>query len=876
VAGTVGTTPTGTVQFYDAGIPLGSPVSLSGGSAAYVTSALALGTHNITAIYSGDATHQPATSPALPFTVVSTGTLTAGCFTYNGPATLPQGTPFTLTTQVKSSPAPGPTPSGTFELDLPFGSGVGGSQKVSGSTPFTLSFTLNTSAAPVSAGIAISQYGLIYVGSFDYTLTQTCASEPAITITGATTTSLTTTAVSPVLAGTPFTLNGGLQIQSPAGAPPPASQPAGSVNLLDNGNVIATSNFVGNTSYNFPFQINTAASPLTAGAHSFTLSYPGNGLFTGSTSAPVNLTVDAVATISLSGNVPAAGLQYVGSQVKITAAIGNLGHGAAPTGTVQFYDNGASIGAPVSILNGVASYTSSSFAVGSHSVTAVYSGSSTYGSVTSAPLTFQVVSQITDTLTLVGFGVSTAASGSPFGMEAQLNLQSVQGTPSPTGTITFKQNGAVIASVSVTGNQTNYFASVNTAAAPLTPGTHVFSATYSGDSVYPASSSGTVTVTITGNVPQFTLLSNAAGYASVVQATPVTFTATAGAVNGLPTPTGTVQFFVNGVAAGAPVSLVNGVAAYTTSSLPVGSDTITTAYSGNSSYDSTTTNGVSVVVAIVTQGSDTLAVTPPSASTVTAGTPVTLTATLNVTSLGPAPTGAVTLLDNGTPLTTATLSGNPPFALSFQLNTAAAPLAGGTHSFTLQYPGGSQWAPATTAAQTVTVSDFTLAPGTPTVTVSPGASATETLNVTYQGGLAATTTFTCSGLPSEAACTPLSVTGTGPATLTITTTGSTTARLHWLTGGGAAFACLLLFGYPLRRRKWLLLPCTLLVLSLVSLTGCGGGNGGSSGGGSGSGGGGTGGNSGTPAGTYTVTVTATTSGGPSVITHTTTYQLTVN
>lgn len=59
---------------------------------------------------------------------------------------------------------------------------------------------------------------------------------------------------------------------------------------------------------------------------------------------------------------------------------------------------------------------------------------------------------------------------------------------------------------------------------------------------------------------------------------PVTFTAT---VTGN-SPTGTVQFQVNGVNFGSPVTLVNGVATLTTSQLTVvGSDTITAVYSGD-------------------------------------------------------------------------------------------------------------------------------------------------------------------------------------------------------------------------------------------------------------------------------------------------------
>jgi len=59
-------TPTGTVQFKDGVANLGSPVTLSSGTAASppITS-LSPGTHSITAVYSGDTNFSPSTSPVL-------------------------------------------------------------------------------------------------------------------------------------------------------------------------------------------------------------------------------------------------------------------------------------------------------------------------------------------------------------------------------------------------------------------------------------------------------------------------------------------------------------------------------------------------------------------------------------------------------------------------------------------------------------------------------------------------------------------------------------------------------------------------------------------------------------------------------------------
>lgn len=60
---------TGTVQFQDGGVNLGSPVAVSGGSASTTISAIAAGSHSITAVYSGDSTYASSTSSAATITV---------------------------------------------------------------------------------------------------------------------------------------------------------------------------------------------------------------------------------------------------------------------------------------------------------------------------------------------------------------------------------------------------------------------------------------------------------------------------------------------------------------------------------------------------------------------------------------------------------------------------------------------------------------------------------------------------------------------------------------------------------------------------------------------------------------------------------------
>ena len=71
---TVSATPTptsGTVQFYDNGVAIGSPVTLSSGTASYTTSALWAGSHPITAAYSGMSGYAPSVTASASSQVVS-------------------------------------------------------------------------------------------------------------------------------------------------------------------------------------------------------------------------------------------------------------------------------------------------------------------------------------------------------------------------------------------------------------------------------------------------------------------------------------------------------------------------------------------------------------------------------------------------------------------------------------------------------------------------------------------------------------------------------------------------------------------------------------------------------------------------------------
>jgi hypothetical protein len=98
------TLATGTVQFKDGGTSLGSPATVTSGTATLATSALTTGPHSITAVYNGDTNFLSSTSAALPQTVARAGTVVALASSLD-PS--PAGQSVTFTTTVTPATATG-------------------------------------------------------------------------------------------------------------------------------------------------------------------------------------------------------------------------------------------------------------------------------------------------------------------------------------------------------------------------------------------------------------------------------------------------------------------------------------------------------------------------------------------------------------------------------------------------------------------------------------------------------------------------------------------------------------------------------------------------------------------------------------------------
>jgi Bacterial Ig-like domain (group 3)/FG-GAP-like repeat len=163
-----------------------------------------------------------------------------------------------------------------------------------------------------------------------------------------------------------------------------SGQPTGSVDLLDfvgfpPYTVIATLPLVGNTA-------TFTTSSLTAGVHGPVAVFHGNSTYAPSQSAgPVlNILPSQSTTIQLTATPnPATFGQAVTLLATLTGSYGT------PVGSVTFIDSGQNL-ASVTLVNGVASFTTSSLAVGSHTIQVSYPGNYEGQSQTSAPITVTI------------------------------------------------------------------------------------------------------------------------------------------------------------------------------------------------------------------------------------------------------------------------------------------------------------------------------------------------------------------------------------------------------------------------------------------------------------------------------------------------------
>jgi hypothetical protein len=284
-----------------------------------------------------------------------------------------------------------------------------------------------------------------------------------------------------------------------------------------------------------------------------------------------------------------ASASVFGQAVIFTASI-SVPVAGTPTGTVQFQIDGGNVGSPVTVSTSgggtIAIFSIATLAVGNHTIIASYSGDGTFASSSGALTGGQTINKAA-TSVIVRSTASASVSGQTVTFTATISVP-LPGAGTPTGTVQFQIDDSNVGSpVAVSTSAGVTTASFSIAAQAV--GTHTLTASYSGSSNF---AGGSASMTQTVNKASTSIVITSSASPSVFGQT-VTFTATISVLApGSGTPSGTVGFQIDGSNSGNPVSVNTSggitTASFSTTTLTVGTHTVTVSYSGDGNFASST------------------------------------------------------------------------------------------------------------------------------------------------------------------------------------------------------------------------------------------------------------------------------------------------
>lgn len=173
-----------------------------------------------------------------------------------------------------------------------------------------------------------------------------------------------------------------------------------------------------------------------------------------------------------------------------------------------------------------------------------------------------------------------------------VTLTATVASSSATGTVTFYEGSTELGTATLVGGVATYTTT------DLAEGTETIEAEYGGDDTYDGSTSAAVTVIVSDSLAA-TITTLSASTANTVSGMSVQLIATVSATAA----TGTVTFYSGSTAVGA-AAVTSGVATLTTTALPTGVDALTAIYSGDSAYETSTSDIVTVTITAATTTSN--------------------------------------------------------------------------------------------------------------------------------------------------------------------------------------------------------------------------------------------------------------------------------
>jgi sugar lactone lactonase YvrE len=529
-------------------------------------------------------------------------------------------------------------------------------------------------------------------------------------------------------------------------------------------------------------------------------------------------------------------LNPAGVGVSVTFRATVTSASGTPTGTVTFTDgvqgsNAMALLGTVTLVNGVATLSTSSLTLGTHIITATYAATAAFGA-SSASLT-QVVGYQSVTTTAVSPEPSTYGQTVTFTVHVAGAAGST-GTPSGTVTLVFCHGTTIAITLDASGNGSVMQPYVNELSEPA--GSCPYTANYAGDSFFfPSASASTAYIvnpsasTTTGSgAPNPGFLGQTVTLTATVAGNPSPSLGSGGVIlpPGSTVATGTVQFFDGAVSLGSATVSGTQTASLATSALALGTHSITAVYSGDANLSGSTSIAFLETIELAPT-STTLSATPNPGEQNHAETIV-----VNVAALlgAAAPVGSVAITDGGVLLTT--LNVLTPNGLLASASYAATGLTPGTHLLQAFFTSASGFLPSQSGvvALVIVPQDFTLTANPPSMTVQTEHHQTMTLELASLGGFAANIALSCNGpVPKWVTCylpEPVALAGdaTVPVSFTIDTDAvkffkSEAAPVGPRGRSGVVLAGLLplaLLGFG-RRRRGLLQVLALVGLSLAAM-----------------------------------------------------------
>jgi hypothetical protein len=490
------------VTFSDAANPslgvvtLASSTTTSSSASLPLTTLLAVGSDSFTATYAPDAAATTAgftSSSDTESVSVAKATTTTTLVSNLNPAQA--GHAFTVTATIApttslSTGESAPTGSVSFTID---GSSVGTIALSSGSAVLNVA-SLKAGTHTITA---------TYTGDSNFsTSTATLTPAQVVSKLGSTTTAITS--ASTATFGQPITFTADVTASSSTST----AALSGYVQFTD-------TNSSGTTITLGDAQVVQGVATLTtrnvpAGSTSVTATYEGNKNYASSTSTALPETISTqTSTVTVTGNNPAAFGQMLKLNIQVAGpnSTNPGGHGifgflasifqhlSAPTGTVTITDTFTPSGSTTPVLtvlgqatvhNGDANFSTSTLAIGTHSLLISYSGDSNYSSSTTT-LSEVIANAATVSLSTSANSV-TQGTGVTFSVTVAAGTGSTS-TAAPTGTVTLvdeSHGGATIGTITlVSGTGTFTLSS-------LSSGSHDIVAEYSGDANYAVASANTV------------------------------------------------------------------------------------------------------------------------------------------------------------------------------------------------------------------------------------------------------------------------------------------------------------------------------------------------------------------------------------------------